>query len=217
VPRIQIDLRFVEIEYELWALGQFLTFLEPQIKSLGRQDRAKTVRELKRQGWDHDETEISLAFQDLTERQEYVIPRFMRGPFIVSLWACFESSVSEIADHHKKRLHARLGLRDVRADNPLKRGRLYFDTVLRIPLERDNSRYNRLNDLLLVRNALAHANGQQRAMSPAAWKKLRLALARRKTPVNEYRGFVVLSAAFVGQAFSDVNDSLLDLVRRSRA
>src|SRR5687768_6171751 len=115
MPKIQIDLRFVEIEYELWGLGQFLSFLEPQIQEIIRQDRRNTFADLKKRGWDHDEIEVGLATQELSEREAFIIPRFMRGPFLVSLWACYESALGELANFHRQRISARLAFADVRA------------------------------------------------------------------------------------------------------
>ncbi len=109
MPKIHIDFRLTEIEYELWALGQFLEFLEPQIVYLRDQDASRTFAQLRESGWDHDEGEIQLAAQELSERQDYVVPRFMRGPFLVSLWACYEAAVGEVAESSSAKGRKRLG------------------------------------------------------------------------------------------------------------
>lgn len=214
--KIHLDLRLIEIEYELWALGEFLNYMEPQIAHLADQDRVQTFAKLREAGWEHDETEVQLAIQELSERHDYVIPRFMRGPFIVALWACYEAAVSEIAVYRKRQQGATLDLRELRGDNFLTRARRYFDAVLDSALELDEARYHRLADLLAVRNALAHANGQRRGMSFEAWDRLTEILRRHDTPPDEYRGIVVLSAEYVRHAFEDINASARDLVNRAR-
>src|SRR5688572_8272221 len=117
---INLDWRFIEIEYELWALGHLLGVLEQQVEFLRAQDELKTFAELKERGWDHDGAERQLASQELRDRQDYVIPRFLRGPFVVSLWACYESAVREVAEYYQRKRKVELGVRDVRADNELK-------------------------------------------------------------------------------------------------
>lgn len=214
--KIYPDFRLIEIEYELWALGQFLSFMEPQIAYLSDQDRVQTFAQLKESGWDHDEAELQLAAQELSERQDYVVPRFMRGPFVVALWACYEAGVGEVAEFVQHKQGALLGLKELRGDHVLTRSRRYFEAVLAFTLDADDARYARLADLLTIRNSLAHANGQRRAMSTEAWDKLTQALKRQGTPPDDYRGIVILSGEFVRRAFEDVNASLRDLVNRAR-
>ncbi len=214
---INFDPRFIEIEYELWALGHLRDVLEAQIVFLRDQDKLKTFAELKERGWDHDEVEWQLASQEFAERQEYVIPRFLRGPFVVSLWACYESAVKEIADYLQGRVGAPLTLRDIRADTELQQFMKYFGAVMKIPLDEIGDRLSFIDDLRLVRNALAHANGRQRAMPEQKWALVSTALKRRGSPPDDYRGLIVLSADFVREAYDAVNASLRELVARARS
>jgi hypothetical protein len=214
---INVDWRFIEIEYELWALGHLLGVLEQQVEFLRAQDELKTFAELKERGWDHDEAERQLASQELRDRQDYVIPRFLRGPFVVSLWACYESAVREVAEYYQRIRKVELGVRDVRADNELKLFVKYFQAVLGEPLDTMPSRLAIIEDLRVVRNAIAHANGQRRAMSDDKWTAVTQALSRRGVQPDEDRGLIVLNAQFLQQAFDTVNDSLRELVSRARS
>jgi hypothetical protein len=216
MTRFSVDLRLIEIEYELWALGQFLEFIEPQIQYLHDQDRIRTFAQLREAGWDHDEAELDLASQEIRERQQYVVPRFMRGPFIVALSACFQAGLTELANYKKRELDAPLSLNEIRAEDYLKQARRYFEAVLQMPVDLDEARYSRLSDMLLIRNSLAHANGQRRAMSANAWHALTDALKRRCSPADESRGVVILTAEYVKNAYTDVNACLRDLVHRCR-
>lgn len=211
---VRVDFRFMEIEYELWALGQILGLMEKQIQLVQQQDQAQTFAYLREKGWDHDEAEVDLASQELCEKQRYVIPRFVRGPYVVSLWACFEAAILELANYRQHQIGAKLSLGDLRSDTVLKRARRYFEAVLDLPLDQNEARYTRLSDLSLVRNSLAHANGQKHGMSPEAWKLLTGALERQATPPDYDRGFVILSDTYVTAAFEDVNGCVRDLVHR---
>src|ERR1043166_7942291 len=132
MTRFSVDLRLIEIEYELWALGQFLEFIEPQIQYLHDQDRIRTFAQLREAGWDHDEAELDLASQEIRERQQYVVPRFMRGPVIVALSACFQAGRTELANYKKRELDAPLSLNEIRAEDYLKQARRYFEAVLQM-------------------------------------------------------------------------------------
>jgi hypothetical protein len=214
---MRIDLRFVDLEYELWALDHLRDVIEQQVQFLKDQDHLRTFAELKEHGWDHDEAEWQLATQELDERQEIVIPRFFRGPFVVSLWACYESGIREVADYLQRTKKVVLNMRDIRAENELAQAQKYFSHVLAFSLDDSSDRLAFLADLKLVRNALAHANGQKRAMSPEQWTRVSKALARHGAPVDDYRGFIIITCEFAKKAFEAVHASLHQLVTRARA
>ena len=76
-------------------------------------------------------------------------------------------------------------------------------------------RLARISDLYEFRNALAHANGQFRALTPGKSKALDALLSRY--PTNEVeQGYFIPSAEYVAAAFGDVDASLRDLVHRVR-
>src|SRR4051794_32777742 len=94
---MRFDLRYAEIEYELWALNYMLEVIELAIERFSQDGETKVLEKLRRDGWEADDAERQFAWQEILEIQEHVLPRFMRGPFIVSLWACFEASVRAVA------------------------------------------------------------------------------------------------------------------------
>ncbi len=68
--RIRIDFRFVEVEYELWAVEHALNELEPAIAHLSEVAESETLAELRRSGWKHDPAEVDLALQDIRELRD---------------------------------------------------------------------------------------------------------------------------------------------------
>jgi hypothetical protein len=210
-----IDLRYVTVEYELWGLGQVRQVLEATIDRLAREDEAATIAALREAGATIDDADVDIAYQDIAEKRDYVLPRFVRGPFVIALWATFESLIQAIARERAKAMNAPLGMSQLRGDF-IPKATLYFDAILRLPLESDPSRLIRLRDLYRVRNALVHANGNKEAMSEEDWNQLATALLRRGVAADGYRGLVVLSPEYVASAFDDVSASLRDLVARAR-
>ncbi len=212
---ITLEFRYIAIEYELWALGHMLDVIEPAMRRLAADDERKTFDELRSNGWDHDEAEVDLAVQDLSEKREVVLPRFMRGPFIVALWACFESGVQSVARTRQRENGVQVALTELKGDF-LSRAKRYFDALLKLPLDLDKDRLAKLADLYQIRNAFAHANGLQEGMSESEWRQLREALRRSNLPPDEHRGFVVPSQAYVRDAYEVVGGCLQDLVARAR-
>jgi hypothetical protein len=144
-----------------------------------------------------------------------VLPRFVRGPFVIALWATFESLIQAIARERSIAMRSPLRLSQLRGDF-LRQATVYFDAILRLPLESDPSRLGRLRDLYRVRNALVHANGSKEAMSEESWNELASTLLRGGVSADRYRGLVVLTPEYVASAFDDVSSSLRDLVARAR-
>jgi len=215
VTRLTIDFRYVDIKYELWALGHMLKIIEPAIDHLSEQDEVETLEDLKRSGWEHDEAELDIAFQEIRDKRDYVLPRFMRGPFLVSLWACYESAVQMVARTMRNEIGAPLALSELRGESFLARAHRYFQALLGMPLDSDEARYSRLADLYRVRHALAHANGLREGMTQDGWAKLERTLAKHGVKLDMSRGLVVLTSAYVESAFSDVEASLRSLVMRA--
>jgi hypothetical protein len=216
MTRITLDLRYVEMEYELWALGHMLAIIEPAIERLAKENESDTLEALKRAGWDQDEAELDLALQEVAETRDFVLPRFMRGPFVLALWACFESAVEAVARTLREETGAPISLDELRGNSFLARARHYFEAILEMPLEVDKARDGRLTDLSTIRNALAHSNGLRVGMSPDKWRDLGRALARQQVEVDSSREFLVLSGPYLQAAYSDVRECLHSLVNRAR-
>ena len=111
-----IDLRYVAVEYELWGLGQVLPVLEATIDRLAREDEAATIASLREAGATIDDGDVDIAYQDIAEKRDYVLPRFVRGPFVIALWATFESLIQAIARERAKAMNAPLGMSQLRGD-----------------------------------------------------------------------------------------------------
>ncbi len=215
MTRLHLDFRFVGIERELWALEQFLRVVEPQIGYLRDQDRIRTEAALREARYKWEDPETQEAFQDLDERAESVFPRFLRAPFLISLWACYESAIFEIAAERGQALSSKLRLRDIRGDDFLDGAQRYFDAVLGELLEEDPVRLRTLADLLVIRNILAHANGQARLISPERLRNLKLVLARHPSVVLD-DDYLRPSPDLLTTCYAAVEGSLRALVNRIR-
>ena len=215
---ITLDFRYVQFDYELWALSHMLDTIEPTIEALAAEDEFKTLEDLRESGWADDEAERDLALQDIREKRDDVLPRFMRGPFVVALWACYESGVGSIAKGLREETSAPIELDELKGDSFLSRAGRYFEAILGIPLDADDPRLQRLKNLYRVRNGLAHANGLQEGMTPKEWRRLLGALSQQGAERKSVeRGAVVLTPEYVRAAYDDVSESLKNLLARARS
>lgn len=146
--------------------------------------------------------------------RERILPRLLRGSLIIAVWAGYEAAVrqvawvrlSELSSQRKFRPRARF----------MAGARRFFAEALKLPLEDDESRYERLADLETIRNAFAHANGLKDGMRRDEWRQLRRVSARQQTPIAVWQDMFVPSGGFVAKAYEDVAASVRDLVARAR-
>ena len=213
MARIYVDMRFFEIEREIWAIGEYLKTIPAQVQQIVAQDRHRTSKILGAAGANLDEAEIQAELDEMHERTEKVFPRFVHIPCIVSIWACYESGVTEVADFLADGGSKKLRIRDVRRGNFVKNAESYYSTVLNVSLDNSEDRLARLADLLVIRNAIAHRNGRSGPSGTADGVKSVLA---RTAEISVTEGYIDPSPVYLQNAYSDVSTSLGDLVWRVR-
>lgn len=215
MSKLVIDFRFVEIDYELWALGEYLDMLEQQLPVLRNQAREQTYAQLRDEEVEADDPEVDFAFQELDELVERVLPRFFRNPFLVTLWAIYESAIIGIADYLKEQQGQALGIQDIRGGF-LDRARKYFDYVLELPLCTDAQVWQRLRMMMVLRNAIAHGNGRIAAINKGSQKKIE-SWAQGNIDISIPHGNLTISEHFLRETYTIVNESLNDLLHRVRS
>jgi len=215
MARIRIDLRFVDIPYELWALEKCLGTIDQQITSLREQHSAETVdriRTLRAKG--HDD-EARFLEEQIDELNDHVLPRLVRNPFLVATWATYEGGVTEIAHLLAHSIGARLRLGNIRGGGFVSEAQLYFEGVLNLALEPDPRRVEQLNTLLLLRNAIAHGGARKGASKKGTWDTIeRMAAAGADVCIS--RDLLIVGRDLVAESYKAVRASLDGLIARSR-
>jgi len=106
--------------------------------------------------------DIEIELEHIKSEIENSIPSSFYGSFILTLYAELESAISDVADYVRKKESSRLSIQDLREANSLKRLSLYLETLLKEPLKAPAEVIALLQELQLVRNVFAHANGSLR-------------------------------------------------------
>lgn len=213
MPRLPY-IKFADISYELWALSEYLKVIDPQLAHLSEQDRRRLEQSLREEGNEGDEIERDIALREHWERNERVLPRLFRGPFLISLWAAYESAVHQIAEHHRAQKGLSLRFEEVRGGNNLSRAQRYYGAVIVEPLDLQDDRVKRLSDLNEIRNVFAHANGQLRWVKQGSRSQLQNIIARYPSLEVE-SDFLIPSQSYVLNAYEDVAGSIRALVHRA--
>lgn len=151
-PGLKVAGTFVELEEYLKRLSEVVQYARDQALVRFRAEIQRKAPSLSTGDLEEKLDEIKWITEDL-------VPRFFLGAFVVALWAAFESEITRLANYVRTREHTRLVIADLRDANTRRRLQLYIEIVMHQPLEVDPALCSRIDELLLVRNCLAHANG----------------------------------------------------------
>ena len=209
----------IHLEADLSVLKQHLDFVEEQVRFQSEKSEFELDARLAVENYDLSNPRDS-AYQryhieahQLWVREE--LPRLVVNPFIVALWALFESVITDLASLIQKKQGKALSLNDIKGDNFLKRVDKYYRYVLQFPLDLNSDNEARLNFLGAIRNAIAHSNGRLSSLSKANQKAIQ---------ENDIQGvsrsswdYLVLEVEFACSSFELVEELLRNLFNKYNA
>lgn len=215
---ISVDLRFCEIERELWALEEFVEIVERQIPNVKTLETKLTHDQLKTNGLADDEAEVSMVLQELHDKVNNIVPRFFRGQILMTLWAVYQGTTHEIAEYIKKEKNLTRTLDEVKGNSDLAKLRKYFADELCFPLSTDKETENRLEMLVLIRNIIAHSNGRmdEKSCRPSRRKQIEQ-LHKYGVLISQYPESLMFTETFLRTTCTIVCNSLHELINRVRS
>ena len=216
MAKIHVDFRFVDLEHELWSLGKYRELFEEQLSFLKDQERVRLRARLSSAESEMDDAERQFASEQVDVLVEEVLPRFFRGPYLIALWALFESGIIELADYLAQRKQLSLKLRDIRGRDPIEQWNKYFTHVVNYPLGVAESTWQRLDELRQVRHVLAHANGRLDLAEESARRKLEKWCGENRGLYAHFN-LLIVSAEYTRTAHVLVTDTLSGLIGRVRS
>ena len=203
----------IEIESEIFALEDHLNFIEEYIRNKGAFERRLSEKRIKKLGFNPDDPEWHEEQSNLDYIVEFLLPRLFRGPFLLSLYAVYESAVIEIAALIKGQKVITISINDQKGKNFLDKAEKYYNESIEFQLYSDDVIWERNKMLSVFRNAIAHTNGRiemlkkENKQKIANWEK-------QKIGIFSMRGFIVIEEGFLRDTFSLVRSSIDDLVER---
>ncbi|MBU4209361.1 MAG: hypothetical protein KKD12_06795 [Proteobacteria bacterium] len=210
--KINVDFRLLDVSLELHALEDHYELIEKQISNLSHAEKASLDEYRKKENLRPEDPEWDFARQEYDQKVKFLLPRFFWGPFIVSLYAVFETSVIEIARLIQKSQKQGIAINDLRGDF-LERAKKYYKNVLKFELCSDINTWQRIIILSEVRHAIAHANGRLDMLNENIKKRIK-ALEKQKLGISSYYNYILLDSYFSKETFSKVRSLLGSLVER---
>ena len=190
----------INFDYHSWALAVYLDSLEESINSAQKHYRLRAKRALEKV---RDEYPCPVQYadeEDLIDRDaDEHIPRYAHMSALVPIWGIFESTVDGITGYVSKREAAKVKFKEIRAQDFLRRVEKYYGGVLKISLPWSKKEKKQMDVLYIVRNAIAHRNGQFLDASEDRKKEIRKAV-NATSGLSIVRGTLVVSAEYVRSA-----------------
>jgi hypothetical protein len=197
------DFRFVELYHELYALEEYMKSVKSQMPDLIQKEEKKAYDSLREKGYENDPIERQQVQQQLYQLIEEVLPRYFLGPILITLWAIFESAVSEIAKEVKDQQAHMLSISDINGDF-LERTNKYFNHIQQLTINTRNNSWQHLRMLYVLRNALAHANGRLDNIKSEKDKSKIKQWAKKGIGIDHINGSLMFTVEFVKDTYSIV-------------
>lgn len=211
--KINVDFRLLDVSLELSALKDYLETLEKQIEHIKKSEQEVLDATIRKLNITPDDPDWDFEHQTYDHRMEFLLPRFFRGPFLVSLYAVYESAVTEIARLIQKAQGQAISIDDLKGEDFLDRAKKYYKHILNFELCTDNSAWQQIKMLSEIRNAIAHTNGRIEMLRGKAKERI-MDWEKRSIGIESQWGFIIIDATFLQRTFSRVQTSLEDLVER---
>ena len=203
----RIAFRLIGISSDLDILKAHLEHIEEQEKQwhlLAEDIRNDLLENISSLNQDDREAHWQFAQSVYDDYVEFRIPRIFYNPFLVSLYAVYESAVIEIAKLTQERKGVKVSTMGIGYAKKCCRHTLKFN------LTQNSQSLERLTEL---RHAIAHANGHLRLVKEEKRKKIKKWI-QQDIGIEDYYGDIIVSGAFVREAFGIVKGELESLIER---
>lgn len=205
-----LDFRLLDVSLEIHALEdqydlikeQLIHFQSVESKKLDDLSKKLTL----------DEADWHFANQEYNHKIDFLYPRFFWGPFIVALYAVYETAVIEIAKLIQQTQKQKISINDLKG-NFLERASLYYKHVINFELCNNNSTWEKIKILSELRNAIAHSNGRTDMLNKNTRNRIRN-LEKQKIGITTHYRFIIFDETYIKTTFESVRSTLNDLVER---
>lgn len=209
---LQVDFRLADVSLELHALEDHFDLIEKQLAHLVKSEQATLAEYYKKYKLTPEDAEWHLAWQECDQKVEFLLPRFFWGSFIVTLYAVYETGVTEIAKLIQKTKKEEIGINDLRYDF-LERAKKYYKSILKFELCTDENTWQRIKMLSTLRHAIAHANGRIDMLNASTKNKIKN-WEKQNIGIDSYYDYLVIKSDFAKETLGKVSASLRELVER---
>jgi hypothetical protein len=202
---LDIDIQFpsIDIRVELIVLRAYLSQMEHGIKSVSNNYIQSEMNNFKDSEY--------IEYQHIYQIAEEEMPRIIRMPFIVTICALFDNSISRLLDYAKSKENQGLSLKDINSRSTIETYNKYMQHVLKYEYQFDNSTIKRINQINIVRNYSAHCNGNLDLLSKEKINELqKISNYTEGLEIND--NTIDISYDYLNEALQTVESALNELI-----
>lgn len=212
--KLNIDFRLIEIQFDVHALREHFNIIDKNIVDLIEHEK-RCIEELYKDNPGSDQNDLAAELQVHYHNIEIMYPRVFWAPFIVSCHSIFEASVSQIAHELMKKKNYGLKLDDLKG-SLLEKIEKYFNRGLDFKIFVNSGHKEKIQDLIFVRNVIAHTNGRVELLDEGKINKLQ-ELEKSDSGISELMNQIVVERKFAFECLEAVEMFLSDLCQRYKS
>ncbi|AEG01786.1 hypothetical protein [Methylomonas methanica] len=202
---LNMDFRYpgIEIKVELIVLQAYLSQIENGVKSACEGYISEEMK-------NYTSSEYH-EYQHVYQIAEDEMPRIIRIPFIVTIYAIFENSVARLLDYAKLKEEKDLSLKDINGKSPISTQNKYMKHVLGYEYQFSNKIIEDIGQINTVRNYMAHCNGNIRSLSEEKINKLK-SISGKVVGLSIESDVIDISYQYLENSMNTVESSLRELM-----
>jgi hypothetical protein len=206
------DFRLLDVSLEIDALDDHFQLISTQIEHLRKIEQSSLEEYRREKKLTPDDPEWDMSRQEFNHKVEFLLPRFFWSPFLVTLYAIYETAVTEIARLIQRSQGNNVAMNDFRGDL-LERADKYYKCILEFELCSSNKTWERIKMLAELRNAIVHVNGRIDMLKEKSRNKIQ-SWKNQNIGISAHYNFLLIDETFAKETFAQVRLSIEDLVER---
>lgn len=209
-----IDPRLCNVSLEVSLIECQFNLIKNQLANLEKIEADIFDNACEKENLTPEDDEWHYWHNQYTQQVDFLFPRFFWGPFLVSVYAVFESAVTEAARLIQKAKGQQISLNDIRGEF-LERSQKYFKHILEFNLCNNSEAWKAIKMLAEVRHAIAHTNGRIDMLKEKSRKKIQ-EWENQNIGISSDMGLLLVNENFSKYILDHVCSFLQDLILRYR-
>lgn len=193
----------IEIKVEFLVMQEYFNHMESGINAICKNYIEKEEQKI-----------TNLDFEDykhIYSVAEDLMPRIIRLPFVVTIYTLFENSISLLLNYSQEKESKALGFKDINGRTTIEKYNKYMEHVLFFDFKFNDKDIEMINNIVKVRNCIAHANGNLESMSREKVAEI-IKLSKIDTGVIIENNQLDVSYEFLSTTLKTVSDVIRSLM-----
>jgi hypothetical protein len=200
-----IDFSFpgIEIKVESLVLKEYITMVESGVNSICKEYMDAELGKYKGEHYSE--------YQHIYAIAEDELPRIIRNPIVLSIYALFESSINRLCKYCQDKEKKSLSLKDMKGKSLPSRANKYFEQVLLYDYNFTASDIEAISSIVAVRNCIAHTNSDINQLDQRRKNNINM-IINKQEGLSAFNNQLCVSDQYLQSVFGLVDNLLRKLM-----